>query len=166
MKVFSSLSHRREQQQSQGVMITPVLNLFLILIPFLLLTAVFSQIAIISLSLPGEEKELHKDASVNSVQITIAITPKGFIIVNEKAPLLRIPLSEKEYDFPSLAKAMKSIKNVNPTAKSVLILSESSILYDTLIQTMDTCRESSLDMDKGKEIHPLFPNVLIGEYQS
>ena len=166
MNVFSSLSRCREQQQSQGIMITPVLNLFLILIPFLLLTAVFSQIAIISLSLPGEENELNKDASVDSALITIAITQEGFLIANKNAHPLRIPLREREYDFPSLAKAIKSIKDVHPTAESVLILSESSILYDTLIQTMDTCRENSLDMDEVKKTHSLFPNVLIGEYQS
>ncbi|MDZ7362176.1 MAG: biopolymer transporter ExbD [candidate division KSB1 bacterium] len=126
---------------------TPVMNIFLILVPFLLLTASFVKIAILEMSLPSLSQ---KNSSVSQpseekkalVLNMLAIRENGFEL---KSPTFNFPFIMKkgaQYDFEQLQANLRQIKEKFPDSEDVVIQPEDMIKYDDVIKVMDRCRES------------------------
>jgi biopolymer transport protein ExbD len=124
--------------------LTPMMNIFMILIPFLVSMAVFTQIVVVDFSLPpstaggesGEEKE------TKELDISIVVTQTGFQIVGTGRKLDMIPKLQGDYQFNQLRVLLKAIKFQYPSQKSVVLVFEGDVLYDDIIKFMDICRES------------------------
>jgi biopolymer transport protein ExbD len=124
--------------------VTPMMNFFMILIPFLVSMAIFTQIAVVDFSLPpssaggesGEEKE------TKELDISIVVTQSGFQIVGTGRKLDMIPKLQGDYQFNQLRVLLKAIKFQYPSQKSVVLVFEGEVLYDDIIKFMDICRES------------------------
>ena len=103
--------------------ITPVMNIFVILIPFLLLTATFVKIAIIDLALPSLEQgssmsnEEIKDLTV----LVISIGLDGFEIKTSENKYPLIKLENGKYDLQKLKGQLVKIKKQYPRLEDVII---------------------------------------------
>jgi biopolymer transport protein ExbD len=123
--------------------ITPVLNLFMILIPFLVSMAVFTQIAVIDCSLPPAQTPGESgDQSSKELDISVVVTKTGFQIVGTGRKLDMIPKVQGDYQYTQLRTLLKAIKFQYPSQKSVVLVFEGDVLYDDIIKFMDICRES------------------------
>ncbi|RMD95421.1 MAG: biopolymer transporter ExbD [Calditrichaeota bacterium] len=143
---------RRERGTGDDVNITPVMNLFLVLVPFLLLTAVFVRIAVLELSLPSlnqTSRQTKPQAQKPVVIILLAITPGGFEIKAPAMNLKPIRLKDDLYQFDVLRKTLKSIKARYPDTQEITIQPDDRVLYETIVKVMDACRETG------------FPNISI-----
>ena len=132
--------------------VTPVMNVFLILVPFLLLTAVFVRVAVLELSLPSISKKGSQSKQVQPEQIVLnflSITPDGFQLKSKGMNFPKIPLRDGKYDFETLAKQLRQIKQKYATSEDVIVAPDSRIRYETIVHVMDTCRENG------------FPNISI-----
>lgn len=124
--------------------VTPMMNFFMILIPFLVSMAIFTQIAVVEFSLPpatapGEDSE---DSETKDLDISIVVTQTGFQIVGTGRKLDMIPKQQGDYQFTQLRALLKAIKFQYPSQKSVVLVFEGEVLYDDIIKFMDICRES------------------------
>ena len=122
--------------------ITPVMNLFMVLIPFLVSMAVFSHIAIIDFFLPPAQTEGEEAGDSKELDISIVVTSSGFRIVGTGKKLDLIPRLKGQYQFEQLRVLLKAIKFEYPSQKSVVLVLESDVVYDDIIKFMDICRES------------------------
>jgi biopolymer transport protein ExbD len=132
-----------KEVESFDLDITPMMNIFMILIPFLVSMAVFTQIAVVEFSLPpaqvsGEGGE----ESSKELDISIVVTGNGFQIVGTGRKLDMIPKLQGDFQYPQLRTLLKAIKFQYPSQKSVVLVFEGDILYDDIIKFMDICRES------------------------
>ena len=85
--------YRRPKKEPPELNITTFLNLMVVLVPFLLITAVFSRITIMELSLPtGEGSSDNKQ----KLSIEVIVRQKGLEIGNGKQVLARFPLLKEE----------------------------------------------------------------------
>ena len=146
--------------------ITPIMNLIIILIPALLLSAAFVQIAVINVSAPqigsgvAEEKPEDDEKKLN---LTVAVTDKGFTVAGTGAVLggegaeeagPTIPKKgDGEYDFEALANKLAEIKDAFPDETKMVLNAEPDIKYKVVILTMDATRELEGRM--------LFPDVVL-----
>ncbi len=122
--------------------LTPIMNVFVILVPFLLLTAVFAQTAVLNLSLPTGDEGGEDEAAQQEEpppKLMISITDTGFLIGAIGGVLPEIEKVDDDYDFELLKKKLAEIKEQHPTQASAVIVSEPEILYDNIIQLMDAC---------------------------
>ena len=132
-----------DEIESLDLDMTPIMNLFMVLIPFLMSMAVFTQLSIIDFSLPpaadgtGESLEDQKE-----LDISIVVSKNGFRIVGTGKKLDLIPKQEGNYQYNKLKALLKAVKFQYPSQKSVVLVFEEDILYDDIIKFMDTCRES------------------------
>lgn len=127
------------------VHITPVLNLFLVLVPFLLLTAVFVRIAILELSLPSTdsgktaaERERGKEVILN----ILAIRDDGFEL---KSPGLKSGTIRKvnnAFDWHRLVEDLRQIRQKHPQSEDIVIAPHDNIRYEIVVKAMDRCREN------------------------
>jgi biopolymer transport protein ExbD len=123
--------------------LTPIMNIFMILIPFLVSMAVFTQLAIVEFSLPPAQETGSSGAeSTKELDISIVVTGSGFQIVGTGRKLDMLPKVQGEYQFEQLRALLKAIKFQYPSQKSVVLVFDGEVLYDDIIKFMDICRES------------------------
>jgi biopolymer transport protein ExbD len=142
--------------------ITAFLNLMVVLVPFLLITAVFSRIAVLELNLPagegGEPDEpppLALEVVVREHVIEVADRHRGL--------LTRITAGDHGHDLQALAEYLVEVKQQHPQTDDVTLLLEPDVLYDTLVQVMDTVRVQPVSGADALARADLFPVISIGD---
>jgi biopolymer transport protein ExbD len=152
--------HRRETAELN---ITAFMNLMVILVPFLLITAVFSQVAILELNLPSSTDQLDTTEPEN-MQLEVIVREDRLEVGERNAGLLtRIPLTEAGYDYTALAEYLKQVKARFPEKIDASILLESDVSYDVLVQVMDVVRVYEAESDGESIQAELFPEISIGD---
>jgi biopolymer transport protein ExbD len=126
---------RRTKQPAYEIDVTTFLNLMVVLIPFLLITAVFSQLTVVELNLPSSASGPANDQEGFTPEIIVR--EAGIEITNGKQIIATIPNSEDEFDLDTLSDYMVELKTTYPQQESASVLMEAQIPYDYLIQVMD-----------------------------
>jgi biopolymer transport protein ExbD len=134
--------YRRVKAQPSELDMTTFLNLMVVLVPFLLITAVFSRITIVELNMPSASGGPAEEEAV--FRIEVIVRGAGLEITNGRSIIAAIPKVEDEYDLATLTKMVMSLKRDNPKANDASVLLEPDIEYDHLIQVMDAIRSTSL----------------------
>lgn len=152
---------RSRRKLSVDLDITAFMNLIVILVPFLLTSAVFTRVAVLQLNLPAGASALDKLESDFDLEITIRadaleVSDRG------KGVLRRIPNTDTGYDYPALSRLLQEIKIRFPEKVEATILSESNTAYDTFVQVMDTVRVAKAATEKGT-VYELFPEISVGD---
>lgn len=142
---------------------TTFLNLMVVLVPFLLITAVFSRITIVELSLPtaaGGSQTLEE-----IVRFEVIVRDGGLEISNGSAVIATLPKVDGEYDLERLSEMMLALKQNYPDKNDASVLLEPEIEYDHLIQVMDAVRTTELIAANSADIGrmPLFTDISIGD---
>lgn len=156
-----SNSKRRKSDQGEAIDLdmTPMMNMLIILISFLVTMVVFTHLAVIKFSLPSSEAGSGgapaDSAAQEDVDITLVFSESGFQIVGEGKKLDPIPKGASGFDFGRLGDSMRDLRKEYPLAQSVVMLIDTSILYQDIVTAMDVCRDHR------------FPNILLsgGVYQ-
>ena len=154
--------HRRHTEQAE-LSITAFMNLMIILVPFLLITAVFSRLAILELNLPGSSSE-PVDPQEQVFQLEVIVRQEKIEIGDRNQGLLAVyPNSTDGYDYVALGNKLTEIKESYPDKTDASILLEQDIAYDTLVQVMDTVRVAQ-DIEEDSVVRSdLFPDISIGD---
>ena len=162
--MINSRSRRgRHNIETAELNITAFMNLMVILVPFLLITAVFSRLAILELNLPGSSTE-PVDQQELTFQLEVTVRQSRIEVGDRNIGALGVyPNVGDEYDYESLSKKLAEIKEQYPEKTDASILLESEIAYDTLVQVMDRVRVGETITEDEIERHDLFPDISIGD---
>ena len=155
----------RRNVETAELNITAFMNLMVILVPFLLITAVFSRLTVLELNLPGSSSE-PVDPQDQTFQLEIIVRQDKIEVGDRNQGLLGIyPNNDAGYDYVALAEKLAQLKERYPTKTDASILLEQDIAYDTLVQVMDTVRVSQeMDGLEGRiDRTDLFPDISIGD---
>ena len=156
----------RRNIETAELNITAFMNLMVILVPFLLITAVFSRLTVLELNLPGSSTE-PVDPQEQTFQLEIIVRQGKIEVGDRNQGLLGIyPNSEDgAYDYVALAEKLAQLKERYPTKTDASILLEQEIAYDTIVQVMDTVRVTQeVDDVEGRiDRKDLFPDISIGD---
>ena len=154
---------KRRGQESPELDVSTFLNLMVVLVPFLLIGAVFSRVAIMELSIPTSAggKALKKP----NFAIEVIVRKAGLEIANGMSVEAAFPKKDGRYDMEMLSKMLKRLKARYPEKEDATILMEPDIEYDYLIQIMDTVRGAEVPAEGGTNVEKtvLFPAISIGD---
>ena len=157
---------RHRNIETTELNITAFMNLMVILVPFLLITAVFSRVAILELNLPGPSTE-PVDPQELTFQLEVIVRVGQIEVGDRNIGALGIyPNTEQGYDYEALSKKLSEIKQSYPETTEAAILLESDIPYDTLVQVMDRVRVEETIKDRRILRSDLFPDISIGDAPS
>ncbi len=157
--------YKRRTKPEHELDVTTFLNLMVVLVPFLLITAVFSQLTIVELNLPSSAGGA---SSADNFRVEVIVRETGFEISNGSATIASIPKVDDEFDFETLSDFMIELKQSYPNHDAASVLVEALIPYDYLIRAMDIVRSvevPSID-DQGEEqfqLYALFSQISVGE---
>ncbi len=162
-----SIRNRRHKQEAPELDITAFLNLMVVLIPFLLLSAVFTQVTVIELNMPppsddnNQQQEKDKKEKLN---LEVIIRASTIEIHGGKAGLVaRYEIKDGLYDMATISSKLQSLKSRFPDESNAMILLEPEINYDTLVQVMDIVRLFEIEENGGIIQAELFPDMSIGD---
>ena len=155
--------YRRRVSEPTELDITTFLNLMVVLIPFLLITAVFSRITIVELDLPTNAGGAA--AEDQAFRIEVIVRESGIEIGNGTVVIAGIPKVDGEYDLSTLASYMLSLKRDHPNTDKASVLLEPEIPYDYLIKVMDIVRSAEvMQVDQLEPVQlALFHQISVGE---
>ena len=161
MRKRISRSRHKEQDEMN---ITAFMNLMVVLVPFLLITAVFTHLTIIELHLPslgsGSSTQNHKP----QFNLQITIRHNELLLSDTRGGLIRkFEKTGNSFDYRQLNATLQQVKSRFPDKTNATILAEPNTEYDTLVHVMDSVRMYSAVMD-GKVVQAeLFPDISIGD---
>ena len=126
---------------------TSTINRFMkmVLVPFLLLTAVFSRINILELTLPSVAKAA--TPADPKFRLEVIVRKIGLELTNGQVLIAAIPNVDGAYDLATLSQMVVALKRDYPDANEASVLLEPEIEYDHLIQVMDVVRSAEVASD-------------------
>lgn len=155
---------RRLRKGSEALEVSAFINLIVVLIPFLLSTAVFSRMSVVDLTLPAKSANW-ESLDKNPLKLEVVIRHDAIEVGDKVGGLIqRIPNTADGIDATTLNGVMFVVKNKFPDVTSASVLPEPDVPYDTVIQVMDAMR-SGKTANGGTEVVDvdLFPAISIGD---
>ena len=154
-------SHARFRGRND-INIVPMLDVMVILVFFLIFTAVFSKTNILELNLPLEGGPPPELPAVLELEV---IVRQGVIEVADRNTglLQSLPSTSVGYDFEGLSNYLRRVKIRFPDKKDATVLLEPDVSYDTMVQTMDTMKSFDTVLDDQPVRGELFPQIAVGD---
>ena len=155
----------RSREINAEINITAFMNLMVVLVPFLLITAVFSQMSVLELNLPAAQNQQQPEQEPKvALVLEVLIYKNRFEVVDRQTgPLKIVPNKAGQHDYEALKKFLIVVKEKFPQITAITLLLEEGTPYDLLVQTMDTVRLYSENKDGEKTQYELFPDIAIGD---
>jgi len=156
----SGASKRRIQKSTgpQELNLIPIMNLFITIIPMLLIITVSVHLALLSLNLAasgGDDGGGGGGAGSGGdkiKEIKLVIYPDNFEIREEGKDMIKIPLEEGRFNYFRLDTVLKEIKGRNPDVFEIKVTPYPDVIYDTLIRSIDVCKISGFPEVKYERI--------------
>jgi biopolymer transport protein ExbD len=152
--------YRRRQKEAPDLDMTTFLNLMVALVPFLLITAVFSRITIVELDLPSAKAAAPTEPTF---RVEVVVRDAGLEIMDGAQVIAAIPKVDGDYDLAKLSEYLTAIKREYPAKEDASVLLEPDIEYDHLISVMDAVRSAEVQRDGRFERAALFTAISIGD---
>jgi biopolymer transport protein TolR len=119
--------------------LVPFIDLLSCCISFLLITAVWTQLARMDVSQKGQgaagaESEKPPEPTVN---LTLFINKDGYTFAKSTGESTDIPKKGEEYDYAKLADTLKDAKTAYPDKNDIAVKSDDDVVYNNIVRTMD-----------------------------
>ena len=125
----------------------PMIDLLSVLISFLLMTAVWTQVARIDVkqqpNLPSDEPTPPPEEE--KINLTVLIKASGYTVTKKGTVVKEIEKKGEEYDSKALNEVLKNVAAEHPENHEVTVTSEDKVPYQELITVMDMCLTHKLD---------------------
>jgi biopolymer transport protein ExbD len=155
--------HYKRHKETPELDVTTFLNLMVVLIPFLLITAVFSRITIMELNLPTAAGG--RAADKPQVTIEVIVRKNVLQIGDGRSVVATIPKADGKYDLKKLSEYLQRIKARYSEKDDATVLIEPDIDYEDMIHVMDAVRVVEVRQpgeERAQKI-ALFPAISVGE---
>jgi biopolymer transport protein ExbD len=155
---------RRLRKGSEALEVSAFINLIVVLIPFLLSTAVFSNMSVVDLTLPAKSSNW-EGLKPNDLKLEVVVRHDAIEVGDKIGGLkVRIPNTATGPDLITLNSQMFEIKKQFPDVTTASLLPEPNIPYDTVIHVMDAM-STVKSTNGGTEVVdvPMFPGISIGD---
>ncbi|MEK6606135.1 MAG: biopolymer transporter ExbD [Myxococcota bacterium] len=118
--------------------LVPFIDLLITNICFLLITAVWTQLARINVSQKGQgaPSEEQQEPPPEQVKLIVLVEEDGFTLI-AGGERLSVPKNGAHYDTEKLASLLREIKGRLPDKTDITVASDDGIKYESIIETMD-----------------------------
>lgn len=140
---------RSASGKPREINLIPLMNLFVTMIPLLLLTAAFYHVGMVSVSVPGQTRGPPTVMGRDEVAVNVRLSARGFTLTASNDALadveLRrldavIPRRGARLDLDALGEALARIKRRYHESTTLVVFPSEETSYQELIDTMDAAR--------------------------
>ncbi|HEY6482483.1 MAG TPA: biopolymer transporter ExbD [Steroidobacteraceae bacterium] len=153
----------RHSRRPAELLLVPMIDIFTVLVTFLLMTAVFSRTVILQLNLPASQTEFREPPP--GLQLEVMVRKDQLQVADRNSgPLATLAnTAPGSYNYDGLTEYLKRVKARFPDKTDASILLEPDTPYDTLVQVMDRVRVFEVKQGLNTVQAELFPDISIGD---
>ncbi len=124
--------------------IMPLMNLFVALIPMLLISAVFLNVTVIDMKAPPDASDAARnEGEKENLALAVTIKDGHFVVEGSRIAKHVIARTDENADL-RLAGVLSDVAARFPDNENIMIISQPHTLYTDIITVMDISRESGL----------------------
>jgi biopolymer transport protein ExbD len=157
----------RQHRKPAELLLVPMIDIFTVLVTFLLMTAVFSRTVIMELKLPSQSSA---PMELPPGLVLEVVLHKNSLVVQDRksGPLQSFPAltGAAHYDLAGLSEFLQQVKAKYPEMTEATLLLEPDVPYDDLVQVMDTVRIVEQKQGNSFVQFELFPDVSLGDAEA
>lgn len=121
---------------SADLNLVPYIDLLTCMVSFLLITAVWTQLARLEVQQKGQGQAGTDSPTEIKAKIMVMVDDNGYNVVENEISK-RIDKRGEEYNYEDLGVELKRLKEAHPDKNDIQVASEDAIKFDILIRTMD-----------------------------
>jgi len=157
-----SIRNHAKYKGRNDLNIVPMIDMMVILVFFLLFTAVFSNTNILELNLPAPNSSVPE--LPKGLQLEVIVRQNAIEVADRNTGVLKtLPKVNGAYDYAGLSSFLQDVKARYTTVVAANVLLEPDIPYDVLVQTMDNTRVWLNTEGPLLQKVELFPDISVGD---
>ncbi|MBD3418812.1 MAG: hypothetical protein GF398_01720 [Chitinivibrionales bacterium] len=132
-----------EQVDMPDVDVTPIMNMFIILIPFLVSMAVFTHLSIIELTLPPNVGAGMDDSDGKPrLKLTVVITPEYLALTRGDRMLDSLSVANGDYNYDALYAGLTRYRDSVDIQDEAILAVRDAVKFKYVVRIMDMCRDA------------------------
>jgi biopolymer transport protein ExbD len=136
MSVSVDTGGKGKKSVNADLNLVPYIDLLTCMVSFLLITAVWTQLARLQAQQKGQGQAGEETPPEKVTKVVVVVTKEQFNLVVDQDQI-PIPKKGEAYDFERLGTELKKVKDAHPDKNDVQVASEDEIKFETLVRTMD-----------------------------
>lgn len=158
------MRRKRQSVEAAELNITAFMNLMVILVPFLLITAVFSRMTVLELNLPALDGEASSEQEPVDLQLQLIVQDSYFALRDANLGLIqKIERTDDSQQWSRLRELLLELKTRFPDETGIALLLAPSVSYDMMIQLMERVGSAEQVQLGTLERVELFPDISLGD---
>jgi biopolymer transport protein ExbD len=143
LSLFREHLSSSDQGDDSEIDIAPVMNMFIILVTFLVSMTVFTHVAILEFSVPPNvSRGLDQSNGKPRLRLTVRLGSDYMGIVLGDKLLDSLPVEQGIFPFDTFAAKLRIRRNENTLHDEIVIASRDEIAFKQVVHIMDICRET------------------------
>ena len=132
-----------ESGENNEIDIAPVMNMFIVLVTFLISMAVFTHVAIMEFTLPPNVGAgLDQSKGKPKLRLTVRVGSDYMGIVLGDKLLDSLPVVQGKFPFDALSAKLQMRRKETAVQDEIVIASRDEVAFKQVVHVMDICRET------------------------
>src|SRR5450432_2204042 len=130
--------HGGNKSVDSEIPLVPFIDLLLCCVMFLLVTAVWNQLARLNANQqqPGQQAP-NEPPPEEKIKVILQVSATGFVISSTAGDRIEIPKSGDTYDMEGLREKLQERKRLEPNRKDMVVAPEDGVHYEDVVASMD-----------------------------
>lgn len=145
MKLTVSNRHSVPSEAAEETMdidVTPIMNMFVVLIPFLVSMAVFTHLSVHQFYLPSEAgASLEQSSGPVKLKTTVVVSDAALLVSVGGELVDSLPVIEGDYPFDSLPSVLHKARELSGDKEKSVVSVRDRVPFKHVVAVMDLCRE-------------------------
>ncbi len=131
--------HGGKKSVDQEVPLVPFIDLLLCCVMFLLVTAVWNQLAKLDVNQqqPGQPQAQDQPPPEETLKLILQIQTSGYTLASTQGDNISIPKAGDSYDQETLITKLQERRQIDPNHHDLIITPEDGVRYEDIIHAMD-----------------------------
>ncbi len=130
-------------EENMEIDVTPIMNMFVVLIPFLISMAVFTHLAVHQFTLPSEAgSNLDQSDGPVKFKTTVVLTEEALLVTVGGEQVDSLPTVDGYYPFEQLPAVLTIARAISGDREASVVSVRDQVSFKYVVAVMDLCRES------------------------
>jgi biopolymer transport protein ExbD len=131
--------HGGKKAVDSEIPLIPFIDLLLCCVMFLLVTAVWNQLARLDANQqqPGQQAP-NEPPPEEKIKVVLQVQASGYVLASTAGDRVEIPKVGDDYDLEALREKLQERKRLEPNRRDLVVAPEDGVTYENVIAAMDT----------------------------
>jgi biopolymer transport protein TolR len=131
--------HGGKKSVDSEIPLVPFIDLLLCCVMFLLVTAVWNQLARLDANQqqPGQQAP-NEPPPEEKIKVVLQVKSTGYVIASTAGDRVEVPKSGDKYDIEVLREKLQERKRLEPNRRDLTVAPEDGVFYEDVIAALDT----------------------------